>query len=555
MLTAILALSLLQNPAPSATIAERIQRYSLDSGALQRAYGVRGSPRGEERMARFLDEQRAALRGIELATLSQEEQLDLVQFEQLLERESLRRARELSRAEEVRTWLPFRAALIELCEDRDRKPAQAAGELDRLRREIATAREQTRQNKPRASLAARASELVEALRSDLEEWKGWRASYDPEFDWWCAEPLSAVLKELGEYRRELKEDIAGLKGGDDEPVVGDPILRDALIEELQAAAIAYTPEELLEIAEREYAWCLERMLDASRRMGCGDDWKAALEKVKQDHVEPGEQPGLILELAREAEEYLETNQLVTIPPLAKEVWRMEMMSKERQLVSPFFTGGEVISISFPTADMTYEQKLMSLRGNNRHFARATVHHELIPGHHLEAFQTQRHFPHRRVFATPFYWEGWALWWELFLWERGFQKTPENEVGMLFWRMHRCVRIQFSLSFHLGKLTPAECVDLLVDKVGHERRNAQAEVRRSFNGSYGPLYQIAYLVGGLQFRELYRELVSETKQYSVREFHDTILSGGSMPIEFVRFRLKRQTPPRDFKPAWRFYPLR
>jgi hypothetical protein len=29
----------------------------------------------------------------------------------------------------------------------------------------------------------------------------------------------------------------------------------------------------------------------------------------------------------------------------------------------------------------------------------------------------------------------------------------------------------------------------------------------------------------------------------------------MPIEFVRFRLKRQAPPRDFKPAWRFYPLR
>lgn len=89
MLTAILALSLLQNPAPRATIAERIQRYSLDSGALQRAYGVRGSPRGEERMARFLDEQRAALQGIDYAALPLEEQLDLVQFERLLERESV----------------------------------------------------------------------------------------------------------------------------------------------------------------------------------------------------------------------------------------------------------------------------------------------------------------------------------------------------------------------------------------------------------------------------------------------------------------------------------
>ena len=51
--------------------------------------------------------------------------------------------------------------------------------------------------------------------------------------------------------------------------------------------------------------------------------------------------------------------------------------------------------------------------------------------------------------------------------------------MLFWRMHRCARIIFSLSFHLGKMTPQECIDFLVDKVGHERDNATAEVRRSF----------------------------------------------------------------------------
>lgn len=533
---------------------ERIERYSLDLGALDRTFGVRGSPRGAERIAAFLEAQRAELARVDYAALGLEEQIDLVQFDRLIERESLRRRRERVRAEEVATWLGFRPALIALCEDRDRAAAASAGVLDELRKSVESARALAREQKPRASLAARASDLVESARADLEDWRNWRRSYDPEFDWWCTQPLDALLKELSDYRRELKEDIAGLKGGDDEPVVGDPILRDALVEELSAASIAYSPEELLQIAEREYAWCLERMLDASRRMGCGDDWKAALEKVKQDHVAPGEQPALIEALAREAEEYLEKNQLITIPPLAKETWRMEMMTKERQLVSPFFTGGEVISISFPTADMTYEQKQMSLRGNNRHFARATVHHELIPGHHLEAFQTQRHFPHRRVFATPFFWEGWALWWELFLWERGFQQSPENEVGMLFWRMHRCVRIQFSLSFHLGLMTPAQCVDLLVEKVGHERRNAQAEVRRSFNGSYGPLYQLAYLVGGLQFRELHRELVLEGKQYGVREFHDAILSGGSMPIEFVRQRLKKQAPPREFRPAWRFYPL-
>ena len=46
---------------------------------------------------------------------------------------------------------------------------------------------------------------------------------------------------------------------------------------------------------------------------------------------------------------------------------MAMMTPERQRVNPFFTGGEVIQVSFPTAGMEHDDKLMSMRGNNRHF--------------------------------------------------------------------------------------------------------------------------------------------------------------------------------------------
>ena len=107
-----------------------------------------------------------------------------------------------------------------------------------------------------------------------------------------------------------------------------------------------------------------------------------------------------------------------------------------------------------------------------------------------------------IFSTPFWTEGGALYWELLFWDLKFPKTPENKIGMLFWRMHRCARIIFSLNFHLEKMTPQQCIDFLVERVGHERDNATAEVRRSFDGSYGPLYQIAYLIGGLQIYSLH-----------------------------------------------------
>ena len=235
---------------------------------------------------------------------------------------------------------------------------------------------------------------------------------------------------------------------------------------------------------------------------------------------------------------------------------MEMMSPERQKLNPFFLGGEAIIVSFPTNGMEHAQKRMSLRGNNRHFARATVHHELIPGHHLQAFCQERHRPYRRLFATPFWTEGWTLHWEMLLWDLGFNRSPEDRVGMLFWRMHRTQRIIFSFRVHLGTMTPQQAIDLLVDKVGHERANAEGEVRRSFNGSYPPVYQAAYMLGALQFRALHTELVKGGKMTD-RQFHDAILQGGRMPVEMVRARLMQQALPRDYTPSWRFYgdPLR
>ena len=127
------------------------------------------------------------------------------------------------------------------------------------------------------------------------------------------------------------------------------------------------------------------------------------------------------------------------------------------------------------------------------------------------------------------------------------------MGMLFWRTHRAARIIFSLKFHLGQMTPQEAIDFLVDRVGHERANATAEVRRSFNGSYSPLYQVAYMMGGLQFYDLHREFVN-SKKISDRQFHDAILKEGPIPVEMVRAILTRQKLSRDHKPSWRYYSL-
>ena len=260
---------------------------------------------------------------------------------------------------------------------------------------------------------------------------------------------------------------------------------------------------------------------------------------------------MIKDLAEEAIKFVTDHDLVSVPELCNEIWRMEMMTPERQKLTPYFTGGEVISVSYPTATMSYEDKLMSMRGNNVPFSRATVFHEVIPGHHLQTFMSERFHSYRRAFRTPFLIEGWALYWEMLMWDLNFPRSAEERVGMLFWRSHRCARIIFSLKFHLGQMTAREAIDFLVDRVGHERRNATAEVRRSVDGSYGPLYQAAYMLGGLQIRALRKELVDSGRMTN-RQFHDAILRENAIPIEMIRASLTRQRLTRDHSPQWRFF---
>ncbi|HCA56855.1 MAG TPA: DUF885 domain-containing protein, partial [Blastocatellia bacterium] len=364
-------------------------------------------------------------------------------------------------------------------------------------------------------------------------------------------PYEAVEAALQRYSEYVAGKLVGIAADYRTTIIGDPIGREALIRELQFEMIPYTPEELVELAEKEFEWCVAELKKASREMGHGDDYMKAIEAVKQKYVEPGKQPALIRDFALEAIDYVKKNDLLTVPREAEETWRMEMMSPERQLVAPFFLGGETILVAYPTDSMTHEQKMMSLRGNNPHFARAVTHHELIPGHHMQQFMNRRYRTYRSTFRTPFWGEGWALYWEFLLWDRGFTKTPEDKIGALFWRSHRAARIIFSLNFHLGRWTPEQCVDLLVNRVGHERENALAEVRRSFSGDYGPLYQMAYMVGGLQFYQMHKDLVG-TKKMTDRQFHDAILKEGSIPVELVRAILTMQPLEREFATKWRFY---
>ena len=114
-----------------------------------------------------------------------------------------------------------------------------------------------------------------------------------------------------------------------------------------------------------------------------------------------------------------------------------MTSPDSQKMMPYAAyGGQEMTVAYASEAMKHDDKLMAMRGNNRHFTRIVTAHELIPGHHLERFYANRFRSYRRTFSTPFFVEGWGLYWELRLWDLGYARSPEDRIGMLFWRMNR-----------------------------------------------------------------------------------------------------------------------
>jgi len=534
-----------------------INQYQSDETMLNRKYTLKRSEEYFKRMERFYTEWQKQLKALPFNKLTGNERVDYILLKRDIGSDSASLQQNYAEFRSSIFTLPFAKILLDF-EAKRRIGQQQDGKItkeqfEQLKEAIQKATKAV-ENKDLAVTPVQASWAEQTVNQYLvvftEAYKFYDG-YDPQFTKATKTVYPDVVDALKDYAAVLGKIAKPSDVKDDgSGIIGNPIGRTALLSSLKDEMIAYTPEQIEAIAMREFAWCDAEMLKASQQMGFGNDWKKALEKVKTDYPELGKQPELVYELANEAIGFVEKNKLIVIPALAKEGWRMRMLSPKEQLFAPFFLGGESVLIAYPTEDMTEDAKMMTLRGNNRHFSRAVVFHELIPGHNLQYFMQSRYKPYRKVFGTPFWTEGWSLYWEMLLWDQNFAKSPEDKIGMLFWRMHRCARIIFSMNYHLGKWTPQQCIDFLVDRVGFERANAEAEVRRSFTGGYGPLYQIGYMLGGLQFRALHKELVQSGKMTNI-EFHNRILRENNMPVEMVRALLTNQQLPENFSTRWKF----
>lgn len=574
---------------------EFIRRFETDWRGLSRFYDLPWSQARASRMEKLYGDWQGKLTGLKFDALGQPGRIDYLLIRNKITSELNRLSLERRRLGEMDELLSFRAPIQDLERARWRmepvdapaaatkiaalpdlikklrgridkgkkakdksKEAKAATDPDKPAPDETVAKEKPDDSKESVAplkvspiVAKRASAAAGEIRGTLKNWFTFYDGYQPDFSWWLKKPYEDAAKSLEEYAKYLREDIAELKGKDEDPLLGEAIGADALAEDLAGEMIPYTAEELIAIGEKEFAWCEGEMKKAAQEMGLGEDWKAALDRVKSHYVPPGQQDEFIAEQAHAAISFVKEHQLVSLPPLCEETWRLSMVSPEGQKTLPYAAySGQNMLVAYAKDEMKHEDKLMSMRGNNRHFTRIVTAHELIPGHHLQGFMAARERPYRSLFSTPFLVEGWSLYWELRLWDLNYARSPEDRIGMLFWRMHRCARIIVSLKFHLGRMKPAEMVTFLTDRVGHEKLGATSEVRRFIGGDYSPLYQCGYMIGGMQLHALRQEAVGAGKMTD-QQFNDAVLTMGPIPVEMIRAGILNTPLARNAQASWKF----
>jgi uncharacterized protein (DUF885 family) len=536
------------------TVLDLFREYKADHGSLRTAFELPASEEWLDRQQQLDEKWLTRLEKMDIEPLNARDRAEylLLRSEVKGNLDDVALARK--RLAEIAPLIPFRGTIHDLERARRKWNTPDWRTTATKIASIADAAKQAREKLPKPgskqltpAVALRAAGAVRSLQDLLKHWYTFYDGYQPDFAWWVKKPYDDATKQLEDYAKQLREEIAGQKGKEEDPLVGEPIGAEALSKEIRRQWLPYTADELIAIGEREFAWGEKEMKKAAREMKLGDDWKAALARVKADFVRPGEQDELVARTARDSIDFVKRHDLVTVPKLCDESWGLTMISPETLKTIPYAAyNGREMMVAYANADQKQDDKLMVMEGNNRHFTHLVIPHELIPGHHL-----QQYFESRgpdRPFSTPFYVEGWALYWELRYWDLGWARTPEDRIGMVFWRMTRAARVFLTLKYHLGRMKPDEMVAFLMDRIGHEKLGARGEVRRFIQAQ--PLYQVGYLIGGRQILALHDEMVGPGK-LTERQFHDAVLNQGPMPIELLRAALTGTNLPKDAKPEWRF----
>lgn len=294
-----------------------------------------------------------------------------------------------------------------------------------------------------------------------------------------------------------------------------------------------TADEMARFGERLRGEATATLTRLAAELAPGVEWRFLVERLREEGGVMDDVLGAYRDAMREAHAFTAERGLVTVPEVPLDVVATPPFLRALIPIAAYQPPGAYDEARRGTFFVTTPEAPAAARPSVPAELRTTALHEGVPGHHLHlSVATALPQPVRRVLATPAALEGWALYCESLMSAEGFLASAAERFFQAHHLLWRALRVVIDVGLHTRGLGVGAAVALLRDELGMPEGSARAEVRRY---CATPTYPLCYAVGRreiLRLRDDARRARGEA--FSLRAFHDELLSYGALPTALARW---------------------
>ena len=315
-------------------------------------------------------------------------------------------------------------------------------------------------------------------------------------------------------------------------------------------------KEIRALAEREYELVRNEMYELAKQVYLGmhpytafpdspdESYKQAIVRAALE-VAYRQMPPRdgIVETAREhlqqASDFVVERNIVTMPEEPVEIIVMPEFQRGIALAylsppGPLDKGQKAFYAVAPLpADWTDEQVESFLREYNLYSVQNLTIHEAVPGHYLQLALSNRHPSALRsaLWSGPFV-EGWAVYAERVMIDEGYlDNDPLMRLINRKWYLRAITNAIIDSAIHVDGMTQEEALKLMIEGGFQEEREAAGKwVRAQLSSAQLSTYFVGYQEHAALRADVEAAWADE---FTLRRYHDQVLSYGSPPVRFVR----------------------